>query len=229
MTPATDKELASYIDHTLLIATALKTDIERLCNEAIEYGFHSVCVLPRWIALAADILHNTDVKVDGVAGFPFGANSAKIKAADAKDVIMAGADEVDMVADLPSIIVGDRDYLIADIYSVLKVCRSMRPAVTLKVIIESAALTDEQIVFVCNICQQMGVDFIKTSTGLNPAGGASVEAVRLMKQSAPQCKIKAAGGIRTAQNALDMIEAGASRIGTSASVQIIEEFRNSHP
>lgn len=226
MIPATERELASSIDHTLLSATAIKADIERLCEEAIQHGFHSVCVLPRWTSLAADILHGTGVKVDGVAGFPFGTDSAKIKAADAREVIVAGADEVDMVADLASIIEGDRGYLIEDIQSVLKVCRSVRPAVTLKVIIESAALTDEQIVFACDVCQQVGVNFIKTSTGLNPAGGASVEAVTLMAKSAPKCRIKAAGGIRTAQQAFDMIQAGASRIGTSASVKIIEEFRS---
>ena len=224
MRPGNRKELAGFIDHTLLSATAVRADIQRHCAQAIEYGFCSVCVLPRWVSLAADILHGTAVKVDSVAGFPYGTDSAKIKAADAKEVIMAGADEVDMVADLASVIEGDGKYLTADLKAVLKVCRSMRPAVTLKVIIESAALTDEQIIFVCGIAQEVGADFIKTSTGLHPAGGAKVEDVGLMAQSAPMCRIKAAGGIRTTQEAMDMIEAGASRIGTSASVRIVEEF-----
>jgi len=109
--------------------------------------------------------------------------------------------------------------------SVLKVCRSMRPAVVLKVIIESAALNNEQKIFACRITQQVGVDFIKTSSGLHPAGGATVEDIKLMKETAPACKIKAAGGIRTAKQALEMLAAGAQRIGTSSGVQIIEEFK----
>ena len=218
------KQLAKYIDHTLLNATAVTADIERLCAEAVERGFYAVCVLPRWVSLASDIVAGTDVKVAGVAGFPFGADTAKIKAFDAKEVIMSGADEVDMVADLASIIEGDKEYLVNDLSSVLKVCQSYRPVVKLKVIIESAALTDEQIVFVCETAAAAGVDFIKTSTGLNPAGGATVEDVALMHRTAPRCAIKAAGGIRTTEQAIAMIEAGASRIGTSASIAIIEGF-----
>jgi deoxyribose-phosphate aldolase len=224
MMPETKAGLAKYIDHTFLSATTSEQDVRRVCAEAVQYGFWSVCFLPRWMSLAADILHGEDVKIDGVAGFPFGADSAKIKAAQAEDVIMAGADEVDMVADLAAIIEGDRKYLEADLRAVLKVCRSMTPAVPLKVIIESAALATDQKVFACQVAQDVGVDFIKTSTGLNPAGGATVEDVKLMAQTAPKCRIKAAGGIRTAKEALDMIEAGASRIGTSASVQIVEEL-----
>ena len=224
MLPKSRKELAAYIDHTLLAATATQRDIEQHCAQAIEYGFYSVCVLGRWIPLAADILHRTPVKVDAVAGFPFGADSTKTKAADAKEAIFAGADEVDMVADLASIIEGDGKYLANDLAAVLRVCRSMKPAVTLKVIIESAALTSDQKVFACQVAQRVGVDFIKTSTGLHPAGGATVEDVRLLVQTAPNCRIKAAGCIKTAAEALDMIAAGASRIGSSASVKIVEGF-----
>jgi len=222
--PETKEELARYIDHTFLSATTTEPNVRQLCNEAIKYGFWSVCVLPRWIPLAADILHGKGVKVDAVAGFPFGADSTKIKAAQAEDVIMAGADEVDMVADLAAIMAGDGRYFTGQLNAVLKVCRSMRPVVPLKVIIESAALTTDQKIFACKVAQDAGVDFIKTSTGINPAGGATVEDVKLMAETAPKCKIKAAGGIRTARQALDMIAAGALRIGTSASVQIIEEF-----
>ena len=224
MIPETKAELAKYIDHTFLSATATEPDIRRVCDEAVKYGFWSVCFLPRWIPLAADILHGKGVKVDAVAGFPFGADSTKIKAAQAEDVIMAGADEVDMVADLAAIMAGDGRYFTGQLNAVLKVCRSMRPVVPLKVIIESAALTTDQKIFACKVAQDAGVDFIKTSTGINPAGGATVEDVKLMAETAPKCKIKAAGGIRTARQALDMIAAGALRIGTSASVQIIEEF-----
>jgi deoxyribose-phosphate aldolase len=220
------EQLAGCIDHTLLEATTTKDKIEHLCQEAKDHGFHTVCVNPRWLAFAAELLHNTKIKVGGVVSFPLGADSTKIKVAQTKDVIFAGADEIDMVADLASIIEGDSKYLSNQLHSILKVCRSMRPAVLLKVIIESAALNDEQIIFACDIAQQVGVDFIKTSTGLHPAGGASIEDVKLMKESAPNCKIKAAGGIKTAQQAIEMLEAGVERIGTSSGLKIINEYRN---
>jgi deoxyribose-phosphate aldolase len=212
------------IDHTLLSATATLSDIQAHCAEAVEYDFCSVCVPGRWVSVVADILRETPIKIDAVAGFPFGADTTAAKVADAKEMIAAGADEIDMVADLASVIDGDKKYLANDLSAVLKVCRSFRPAVTLKVIIESAALTDEQIIFACQTAQQVGVDFIKTATGLNPAGGARTEDIQLMAQSAPGCKIKAAGGIKTATQAIDMIAAGASRLGASASVQIVNQF-----
>jgi deoxyribose-phosphate aldolase len=219
------ERFACFIDHTLLSPTATRENIEKHCNEAIDYGFHTVFVNPRWISLAAEILHNTKVKAATVVSFPLGADSTKIKAAQAKDAVFAGADEIDMVADLASIIEGDAKHLAADLYSVLKVCHSMKPPVLLKVIIETAVLTDEQIIFACRIAQDVGVDFIKTSTGTHPAGGATVEAVKLMKEYAPKCKIKAAGGIKTAQLAIELLEAGADRIGSSAAIKIIEEYK----
>jgi len=225
MTPQTKKQLASYIDHTLLSSTTIEADIRKLCQEAIDYQFAAVCVTPRWISLAADLLRGSGVHVAGVAGFPLGAVSPRLKALDAQEVIMAGADEVDMVADLAAIIEGDQQALMEDMDAVLKVCRSVKPEVELKVIIESAALTDEQIIFACRAGQAVGVDYLKTSTGMHKAGGARVEHVQLMAETAPRCKIKAAGGIRTAEQALAMIEAGASRIGASASVEIIESFQ----
>jgi deoxyribose-phosphate aldolase len=220
-----EKQLAGCIDHTMLDATAIKEKIEQLCREAIDYGFHTVCVNSRWLPLAAERLHHTKVKVGGVVSLPLGADSTKIKVDQAKEAIFSGADEVDMVADLAAIIEADAKYLSNQFYQVLKVCRSMRPAVILKVIIESAALDIEQKIFACKLAQDVGVDFIKTSTGLHPAGGATVEDIKLMKESAPNCKIKAAGGIRTAKQALEMLEAGAERIGTSSGVQIINEFK----
>ena len=220
-----NEELAGCIDHTLLSATATSGQIKQLCDEAKSYGFHSVCVTPRWVTLAAEQLHGSKVAVCGVVSLPLGADSTKIKVAQAKDAIFAGADEIDMVADLAAIIEGDSRYLFGQLQAVLKVCRSMRPTVVLKVIIESAALNNEQKIFACRIAQEAGVDFIKTSTGLHPAGGATVEDIKLIKQIAPNCKIKAAGGIRTAKQALEMLDAGADRIGTSSSVQIINEFK----
>jgi len=224
-----DKELAGCIDHTLLDATATKEQIEQLCREALDFGFHTVCVNGRWVALAAELLAGSKVAVGGVVSLPLGAETTKIKVSQAKEAIFAGADEIDMVADLASIIEGDTKYLQSQIHAVLKVCRSMRPAVVLKVIIESAALNHDQKIFACQAADRCGVDFIKTSTGLNPAGGATIEDIKLMKETAPNCKIKAAGGIRTAKRALEMLAAGAERIGTSSSIQIINELRAGQP
>ncbi len=220
-----DKELARYIDHTLLDAMATEEQIRQLCQDAKSYGFCAVSVNPRWVALAAEQLHGSKVKVGGVVSLPLGADTTKIKVAQAKEAIFAGADEIDMVADLASIVEGDARYLRDELRAVLKVCRSMRPAVLLKVIIESAALNREQKIFACEIANQVGVDFIKTSTGFHPAGGATVEDIKLMKETAPNCRIKAAGGIRTVEQVLEMLEAGAERIGTSCGVQIIEQFK----
>ena len=225
MTVIDENQLAGCIDHTLLEATATKERIEQLCREAVQFGFHSVCVNPRWIPLAAELLHNTKVKVAGVVSLPLGADTTKIKVVQAKDAIFAGADEIDMVADLAAIIEGDAKYLSNQLQAVLKVCRSMRPAVVLKLIIESAALTQEQKIFACRTADGCKVDFVKTSTGMHPAGGATIEDVKLLKENAPNCKVKAAGGIKTAKQAIEMLEAGAERIGTSSSVKIIEEFK----
>ena len=227
-TVTNEKQLAACIDHTLLSATATSEQIKQLCDEAKSYGFCAVSVNPRWVALAAEQLHGSKVAVDGVVSLPLGADTTKIKVAQTKEAIFDGADEIDMVADLAAIIEGDSKYLLNQLQAVLKVCQSMRPAVILKVIIESAALTREQKIFACQVAQQADVDFIKTSTGMNPAGGATVEDIKLMKETAPNCKIKAAGRIRTAKQALDMLEAGADRIGTSSGVQIINEFRAGH-
>jgi deoxyribose-phosphate aldolase len=172
----------------------------------------------------AERLDGTAVKVGGVVSLPLGADTTKIKVAQAQEAVYAGADEIDMVADLAAIIEADAGYLLHQLQAVLKVCRVMRPPVLLKVIIESAALTENQKVFACQIAQQAGADFVKTSTGLHPAGGATVEDVRLMKEAAPQCRVKAAGGIRTAQQALAFLAAGAERLGTSAGVRIVREL-----
>jgi deoxyribose-phosphate aldolase len=220
-----EKELAGCIDHTLLSATTTEEQIKQLCHEAKSYGFHTVCVNGRWVALAAELLAGSSVAVGGVVSLPLGADSTKIKMAQTRDAIFTGADEIDMVADLAAIIQGDARFLSNQLGAVLRICRSMRPPVVLKLIIESAALNDDQKVFVCQIAQAVGVDFVKTSTGLHPAGGATPEDIKLIAETAPRCKIKAAGGIRTAEQALGMLAAGAHRIGTSSGVQIMEEFK----
>lgn len=224
MIPQTKEELAKYIDHTLLSATAVRGDIEVLCDEAMRYGFASVCITPKWVSVAAERLRGSGVKVCTVAGFPLGAVSARIKSLEAQEAIMNGADEVDMVADLAAILESEQQTLHRDIEAVAKVCRVMKPPVELKVIIEAAALTEPQIVFASKVAQAAGADFVKTSTGMHKAGGATTEQVRIMKEAAPYCRVKAAGGIRTAADALAMIEAGADRIGASASIAIVEGF-----
>lgn len=226
MTIQTAEQLAQYFDHTVLDSMATEADIRRLCDEAIQYGFYAVCVHPRWVSLCADILHQTQVKVVTVTGFPFGTNLPKATAWETEAVIMDGADEVDIVADLASVLAGDVDYLRRYFDGVLKACHAVMPEVPLKVIIESAALNEDQIRFVCGIAQSQGVDFLKTSTGFHKAGGARVEDVKRMIEAAPRCKIKAAGGIKTFVQAMEFIEAGVSRIGASASVQIVEEFNS---
>jgi len=225
VTIVNEKELAGCIDHTLLSATATSEQIRKLCEEAKSHGFAAVSINPRWVALAAELLHGSKVAAGSVVSLPFGADSTKIKVAQAKEAIFAGADELDMVADLAAIIEGDSKYLSNQLQAVRKVCHSMRPKVLLKVIIESAALTKEQKIFACQTADKCGVDFVKTSTGFNPAGGATLEDVKLMKEAAPNCRVKAAGGISTAKQALEMLEAGAERIGTSTGVEIINEFR----
>lgn len=225
MTPGsqiTTADVARCIDHTLLKAEVTQAEIVRVCQEAATHGFHAVCVNSRWVPVVADRLQGTAVSVAAVVSFPLGADTTKVKIAQAQDAIYAGADEIDMVADLAAIIEGDAQYLLHQLTSVLKACRTVRPAVQLKVIIESAALTTAQKVFACQIAEQAGVDFLKTSTGLHPAGGATVEDVALMKQTAPRCRIKASGGIKTAQQAMAMLDAGAERIGTSAGIAIME-------
>lgn len=220
-----EQTIVKYIDHTLLKSTATSEDIKKLCKEAKEYKFCAVPVNGRWVSLAADELDGSGVKVGGVVSFPLGADSTQIKVSQTKQAIMDGADEIDMVADLAMIIEKDEKSLINQLSAVLDVCRSMKPAVILKVIIEAAVLTREQKIFVCEIANRCRVDFVKTSTGMNSAGGATVEDVKLMKQYAANCKVKASGGIRTAKQAIELIQAGADRIGTSASAAIIEEIR----
>lgn len=218
-------EMARRIDHTLLRAEATRDRILRLCDEAQSYGFGAVCVNGRRVSMVTERLHGSGVHVAAVVGFPLGADTTKAKVAQTKEAIHDGADEIDMVADLAAIIEGDTRYLLRQMQAVWRACRSMRPPVLLKIIIESAALTTEQKVLACRAAEQIGADFVKTSTGLHPAGGATVEDIRLMRETSSRYKIKASGGIRTTQQAIAMIEAGADRIGTSAGIAIIEELR----
>ena len=207
--------LASYIDHTLLKPTAVKADILRLCEEAKQYHFASVCVNPCWVALCADVLKGTGVKVCTVIGFPLGANTSEIKAQEAALAIKQGAEEVDMVINIGALKEGNTDYVYNDILAVRKASQGK----VLKVIIETSYLTDEEKKTVCRLAAKAGADFVKTSTGFSSAG-ATAEDVKLMKESSG-IKVKASGGVRTKEDALKMIEAGASRLGASAGIKIV--------
>lgn len=209
-----------YIDHTALKANVTNTDIEKLCYEAIEHSFATVCVNPTRIAQCKKSLEGSDVKVCTVIGFPLGAYSSEVKVFETKNAITLGADEVDMVINIQALLDNDLNLVKSDIEKVLEVVRENNSL--LKVIIESALLNDDQIRSVCLICKELKVDFVKTSTGFN-GPGANIEVVKLMKKIAGNdVKIKASGGIKNKEDALNFIKAGASRIGTSSGVQIIK-------
>ncbi len=213
------RRLARMIDHTLLKPDATPDQIERLCAEAREYGFAAVCVNPVYVRLCATELAGTDVAVCTVVGFPLGANTTHIKVAEALRAIEDGAREVDMVMQIGLLKAGDSDAVRRDIEEVARAVHD-RGAI-LKVIIETALLTDDEKVTASKIIRDAGADFVKTSTGFGP-GGAKVEDVALIRRTVgPKMGVKAAGGIRTYEDALAMIEAGATRIGASAGVKIV--------
>ena len=217
--------IAKYIDHTNLKPYASAEDIKKLCDEAIEYGFYAVCVNPYRVKLARDYLKekNADVKVASVIGFPLGATPTEIKVAEAKKALEDGADELDMVINIGALKDKDYDYVRNDIAEVVKVAHEKGAKV--KVIIETCYLTDEEKVKACELAKEAGADFVKTSTGFG-TGGATVEDVKLMrKMVGPEMGVKAAGGVHTYEQALAMIEAGATRIGASHGVQIVEGAR----
>lgn len=211
-------DLAKYIDHTLLKPQAAEADIKHLCNEARQYGFFSVCVNPYWVPFCKKQLEGSGVKVCTVIGFPLGANTTETKVFEAKDALHNGADELDMVVNLGALKSGDWDTVAADIRAV----RGAGQNFTLKVIIETSVLTQEEKVKVCQIADQAGADFVKTSTGFT-GGGATAEDVKLMKNSvSARTQVKASGGVRTREDFDAMVAAGATRIGASAGVKIIE-------
>lgn len=210
--------LAKLIDHTILKPIAQRADIERVCAEARKYGFCSVCINPVWVAYAKQLLKGSDVKVCTVIGFPLGANTSAVKAYETKDALNNGADEIDMVINIGALKDKDYDTVLADIQAVRKECQGH----TLKVIIETSQLTDEEKVKACEISAQAGADFVKTSTGFT-GGGATAADVALMKKSIPaHMQVKASGGVRTREDFDAMVSAGATRIGASSGVKIVE-------
>jgi deoxyribose-phosphate aldolase len=215
------EELARIIDSTNVKATATKGDIEKLCKEALEYGFGCVCVNPIHVKLAATLLKGSKVKVCSTIGFPFGVTLSEIKALEAVKAVENGAEELDMVINLGALKSGDCEAVKRDVAAVVDVKR-LSNEIVVKVIIETDYLTKEEKVIACTLVKEAGADFVKTSTGFF-GKGASVEDVRLMRQTVgSDFGVKAAGGIRTYADAVAMIEAGANRIGTSTAVAIVE-------
>lgn len=211
--------IASMIDHTLLKPEATEEMIEKLCNEAKENGFAAVCVNPFYVRKAKELLKGTGVKVATVVGFPLGANVKEVKAYETKKAIEDGAEEIDMVINIGALKNRDYETVKEDIKAVVEEARGKA---IVKVIIETCLLTDEEKVSACELAKEAGAHYVKTSTGFN-SSGATVEDVKLMKETVGESmKVKASGGIRDYKTAKAMVDAGASRLGTSSSLKIIQ-------
>jgi len=212
------KDLAKYIDHTMLKADAVKAAFDKLCDEAIEYAFKSVCVNSSWVAYVANRLQGTGVNVCSVVGFPLGAMSSKSKAFEAKDAIAQGASEIDMVLAIGRLKMGDVQYVEDDIRAVRQAAKK---GVILKVIIETAMLTKEEKITACRLAKAAGADFVKTCTGFG-GGAATAEDIALMKEIiGPSMGVKASGGVRNYDKAIELIAAGATRLGAQSSIAIV--------
>ena len=214
--------IANKIEHTVLKADTSLADIENLCNEAIQHQFYGVCIPPYFIKYAKNIIDKSEVKIVTVVGFPLGYNTTPAKVEEARKAIDQGADEIDMVINIAALKNNDLNYVRNDIQSVMTLVQLKSKK--LKVIFETALISKEEKLTLCEICSELGVDFVKTSTGFaGPNSGATVEDIILMRANLPaQIKIKASGGIANKQQALDLIQAGADRLGTSKGAQLIE-------
>ncbi len=219
----TPEELAKYFDHTQLRAYATYADFKKLCDEARTYGFAMVAINPAPVALCKEFLQGTDVHVGAAVGFPLGQNTIAAKVFEAKDAIENGADEIDYVIDITQLKEKNYGYIQKEMADVVALCRAAQ--VISKVIFENCYLTDEEKRFLCAIAREVRPDFIKTSTGFG-TGGATLEDVALMKQAVGDAvRVKAAGGVRTLETTLRLIDLGVSRIGSTASVAIVEELK----
>lgn len=215
------RALAAMIDHTLLKPDATTAQITQLCGEAREYNFAAVCVNPTYVRLAARLLKDSPIKVCTVVGFPLGATLAEVKAYEAQQAINAGASEIDMVINIGALKSKDYDTVLGDIAAVVRASHAAGAVV--KVIIEAALLTDEEKVVACQLAGQADADYVKTSTGFGPGGATAADVALMRRVVGPSMGVKAAGGIRSYEDAQRMIAAGATRIGTSASVKIMQE------
>jgi deoxyribose-phosphate aldolase len=219
----TREQLAKMIDHTAIRPDVSMTDVTRTCDEAVRYGFGVVCVAPTWVPLAVKTLAGTGVRVGTVAGFPHGSTLTVVKCVEASTVMEAGADEVDMVLPIGQLKSDEAEIVQMDIAFIADLVHR-KPEAIVKVILETPLLTDDEIKLACHISEKAGADFVKTCTGF-AGGGATVEAVRLMRETVgDRLGVKAAGGIGDFATARAMIEAGANRIGASQSVAIVESF-----
>ena len=208
--------IAKYIDHTLLKTTATPQDIIKHCEDAKKYGFYSVCVNPNYVSLVRDTLKDSGVKTVSVIGFPFGESRTEVRVKESELAVLDGAEELDTVIATSRLIAGDFDYVYKDLKQIVDAC-----GVPLKVILETSNLTKQQIVDACKISVDAGVAFVKTSTGFFGTG-ASIENVKLMRETVGNaCGVKAAGGIRDYAFAKSLVDAGANRIGASASIAIV--------
>ena len=220
-------DVAAMIDHTLLKPDATRADVEELCGEALQFGFATVCINPAWVALAARLLTGSRVGVCSVVAFPFGAAPADVKAYETRRAIFDGAGEIDMVVNIGALKSGDLQVVQRDLEAVAAPCHDC--AVLLKVIIEAALLTDPEKVTACTLAKAAGADYVKTSTGFGP-GGATAADVRLMRQVVgPGMGVKAAGGVRDLSTLEAMVAAGATRVGASAGVRIVQQARATPP
>ena len=220
------KPLNKYFDHTLLKPEATNEQIDKLVEEAREYDFYSVCVNTCYVSRCYDALKDTDVKVAAVVGFPLGACTTQTKVFETQEAFMDGASEVDMVLNVGKFKSGDNDFIRDDIRAVADAAHSFGGIV--KVILETCLLTKEEIVEACKLSMEAGADFVKTSTGFS-TGGATAEDVALMRETVgDHLSVKASGGIRDYETCMKMIEAGADRIGASASVKVMEVYNNEH-
>lgn len=215
--------IAKYIDHTVLKPETTKQEIKKICEEAIEHSFFSVCVNGANVAFAYNQLKETDVKVAAVVGFPLGAMASEVKAFETKNVIDNGAKEIDMVINIGALKEGNEEEVLKDIKTVVDAAGDRA---IVKVIIETCLLTDTEKVLACELSKKAGAHFVKTSTGFS-TGGATVEDIRLMRETVgPEMGVKASGAVRDLKTALAMIEAGATRIGASASVSIVKDEKS---
>ncbi len=212
------KQMNQYIDHTLLKAEAQEADIKKLCAEARQFGFFAVCVNSCYVSLAKKELEGTAVKVASVIGFPLGASHTAAKVAETKIAVSEGADEIDMVLSVGALKEGRLDYVLSDIKQVVEAAK--QGGAIVKVILETCLLTDQEILTACRLSMEAGAAFVKTSTGFSTAG-ASIRHVVMMREAVGDAMfVKASGGIRDKAKAIEMIDAGADRLGTSASVDI---------
>lgn len=213
------ENVAQYIDHTILNADATKEDIKRICEEAKEYKFKTVCIQPYWVKYAKELLAGTEVGVTTVIGFPLGANTTEIKVAEAKQAVTEGASDVDMVINIGALKSEDYDTVLDDIKAVVD---AVAGKAIVKVIIETSLLTKAEKIRASELAKQAGADFVKTSTGFS-TGGATLDDVQLMRATVgPDMGVKASGGVRTFEDAKAMIEVGATRIGASSGISIVE-------